>query len=92
MKLKRYLNIRSKGACRITKMRVPLYANEISILLNIDLPDKLFAKPVLEASITVPENAIKMKSISDETINNVQEMIKENIGIELNISVIPQED
>ena len=50
MKLSKWLTISSNGSAKITASKPYLDANQVSMKLNINLPDALFEKPALVAS------------------------------------------
>lgn len=91
MRLQPFLTIKKNGSVRITKSAPALGRDEITMRLNINIPDKIFLKPRLEASITVPEDSIQAAVIEPEVVDNIKETIKEHTGIELDIKVIPVE-
>lgn len=91
MKIKGYLTVNSRGAMRITKTQPALDWNEISILVGLELPDALFRKPMLQASIVLPEEVAMKDPITAEVVDNVAEAIKQNTGLEFNIKVIKEE-
>ena len=90
MKIEKWLTISSLGSARITAKKPDLKWNEISMKLDISLPDSLFQKPYLEASITIPEEAAVPSLITSEVVENVKEAINMSTELELNVSVIPK--
>lgn len=87
MKTHFYLTVNSKGSVKTTKGKPSLNWDEVAISLRLELPDALFKKPALSASIQVSENDVQPKIISPEVIQNIQESILEHSGIELKLSV-----
>lgn len=92
MRLKNWLTVNSRGSARVTKSRPYLESNEISILLDVSLPDELFSKPRLEAKIDVPKEAIGQSVITTEVVDNVQEAIKSATGLDMVVRVIAPEE
>ena len=92
MKLSRYLVVKrspqGKAGARLTTNPPALDSNEITVKLDLDIPDKLFAKPQLQANITIDKEAITAPTINAEVIDNIQEVISQNLGVDLNISLI----
>lgn len=82
-----YLVVNSRGGCRITKTQPALQWDEISIRLELALPDELFTKPSLTASISVKDEAINSPAIEAVVIDNIEKSIKEHTGIEVKLSV-----
>ncbi len=92
MKVQVYLIISSSGSVRTAKHAPKLQSNEISLWVNISLPVELFRKPQLQATITVPDDAALPSIIDAGIIDNIQEIVKQNSGIELKISVTDERD
>lgn len=87
------MTINSRGAARLTKGRPSLYADEISMQLNMELPDALFRKPRLEASIKIPEEAVQTEVINSDVTDNISEAIKSSTGLDVVIRIVnPEED
>ena len=91
MKTPFYLVINNKGSVRTTKTQPGLNWNEISIKMNLELPDSLFKKPLLCANIKVDEEDVRPEVISPEVINNIQESIREHSGIEVRLEIVSEE-
>ena len=92
MRVQKWLTINSRGSTRLTQSKPSIFANEISILLDINLPKALFEKPRLEASITIPEEAAGPDLITTEVIENVSEAIEKSTGLTFAINVIKSEE
>lgn len=92
MILHRYLVVGKKRHSKPTvsvKVSPPaLQAHEIAIRVNLNIPDQLFEKPQLEASITVPEGAIAAPVIDAEMVDNIEEVVSQTLGVSLSISVV----
>lgn len=58
MKIRGYLTIGSRGSLRITKNTPSLYQDEISVKLDINVPDAIFKRPLPTLSIDLPENVV----------------------------------
>ncbi len=91
MKVQKWLTINSRGSARLTQTKPHLDWNEISIALEVNLPDALFDKPRLEARIDIPEEAATPNLIDAHVVENVQEAIKQATGLEFSINVIRTE-
>jgi len=92
MKVKKWLTINSRGSARLTQSKPSSYADEISILLEINLPDELFRKPRLEAKIDIPKEAAGPDVLSSEVVENVKEAIEKSTGLTFSINVIKNEE
>ena len=91
MIITKWLTINSNKSVRITHNQPSLAANEISVKLQIKIPDALFKKPRLEAKIEIPEEAVGPDMIDSHVVENVQEAIKSVTGLEFHIDVIKEE-
>jgi len=92
MKIKRYLVVGKQPNkapnARLTVSSPSLDSHEVAVLINLDIPDELFTKPQLQASITVPVDSVTAPTIDAEVIDNIQETVSKAIGVDLSISVI----
>ncbi len=91
MKVQKWLTVNSKGACRITASRPGLGWDEISIALELNLPNALFERPRLKAKITIPDEAVRTEIIDSVITDNVQEAIEKATGLTFSIDVIQPE-
>lgn len=92
MKIQKWLTVSEAGKTRVTAGKPGLDWDEVSILLNIELPDALFDKPKLQADITIPEEAARPTEITATVIENVADAIRTSTGLEFHISVIKDEE
>ncbi len=84
MKVNFWLIIKQNGSVRTTKGRPDLKWDEVAIKIDIELPNDLFKRPTLSASINIDHHP-KLE-IEAETINNVEEVLKrEGINVKLKI-------
>lgn len=75
---------------RVTKNAPDLKSNEVAVKLAIEVPKSLFLKPSLKASIVVPEDRVSQTVITPEITDNIHDVVKQNTGIDLNISILNQ--
>ena len=92
MKISFYLIVNHKGTTRTTKTQPGLDYNEISIKLEISLPDTLFKKPQLTANIVIPEDKVRPFEISAETTNNIQAAIQQHTGIPVVLTLLEEKE
>lgn len=90
MKTEFYLVVSKSGSTKTTKGRPNLDWNEISIKLNLTLPDSLFAKPILTAEIAIPQDKVQPQQISVEMQNNIQESIKQHTGLPVRLTLVSE--
>ncbi|MFP3979126.1 hypothetical protein [Marinobacter sp. KMM 10035] len=79
-------NTRVAGAIRLTKTRPSTDKDEIAVALDLDIPDSLFIKPVLQANISVPEGAPHGGAITAEVADNIAEVIRQQTGFSVRVS------
>jgi len=91
MKINKWLTINSNGSARLTSGKPDLVWNEISIYLDLNVPDALFKKPRLEATINIPEEAAGPDKLTSEVVENVKEAIETATGLTFSINVIREE-
>lgn len=77
---------REVGSLRLTKKRPATAPDEIAINLNLDIPDALFIKPTLHASIAVPDNFGLAPEITAEVADNIAEVLRQQTGLRVHIS------
>jgi hypothetical protein len=70
---------------RTAKKKPHCASDEVAIALHLVLPDALFKKPSLQASIVVPDDQVPTV-ITTELSENIAAALKEQFGITLNIS------
>ena len=92
MKIEKWLTVNSRGASRITHGKPTTRHDEISILLNINVPDELFQRPRLEAKINIPREAAGPDVLTSEVIENVQEAIEQSTGLDFSINIVKYEE
>ncbi len=91
MKVKKWLTIDSRGLARLTAGKPSMACDEVSILLEINLPEELFRKPRLEAKIDIPKEAAGPDTINSKVVENVKEAIETATGLTFAINVIKEE-
>lgn len=95
MKIQTWLAIKKNGwrtSVRTTKTKPKLDFNEISLKLELDLPDALFTTPALEASIVIPASSVQNPIISAEVTDNIVEAIQTATGVQVKLIVQKAEE
>jgi hypothetical protein len=92
MKVQKWLTISRSGTAKISVNRPYMAVDEIAILLSLDIPDMLFAKPKLVAEIKVPDTAVTPEQVTTEVTDNIEEAIKSVTGLEMRVSVVDPEE
>ncbi|GAB3927780.1 hypothetical protein [Larkinella terrae] len=87
MKTSFYLIVNSNGTVRTVKNRPGLDFNEVSVQVSLQLPDALFRKPQLQATITVPDESVQPIVIEPDVQNNIKDAIEQATGLEIKLTV-----
>ena len=87
-----YLKVSSTGVVGAYKNPPSLGWNEISMFVRLDIPDRIFDKPTLQANITIPEEAVIKTPIEASVVDNVAEAIEQATGLKFNITVEKKEE
>lgn len=85
-----YLTICPSGIRSVTKSRPNLRHNELCCRVVVDVPDILFQRPQLEATLTVKD--IPKKEIDVDIILNTKELIEQQTGAKIDFKVIHAEE
>lgn len=83
MKTNFYLVVNSNGSVKAVKNQPDLKWNEVSVYVGLQLPDQLFRKPQLQATISVDESQVAPTEIDVDTQNNVKEAIESVTGMQV---------
>jgi hypothetical protein len=98
MRITKYLVINSKGKTRLLERTKSNYRgnllkpNEIAIKINVEVPDKLFQRPQLEASVVISPEIKFPDIIKADTLVNAENAIKQVTGLDLKINVVVPND
>lgn len=87
MKIQFYLTVSQNGSIKVSKGKPGLDYDQVSILCNLQLPNSLFVKPQINASIIVNEDDVKPFEFDAETQNNVKEAIEVATGINVKLTI-----
>ena len=90
MKENAYLVIGRNGIRGVRKTRPGLNWDEIACKISVDIPDELFRRPLLEATITVKD--IPNTTLNPEVIINTKELIEQQTGAKINFKVIQKDE
>lgn len=89
MKTSFYLVVNAFGATRTTKTAPAVGPSEVAIFCNMELPNQLFQRPSITATIVVPEDKAQRYTIDAETQNNVLDAIQRTTGLHVKLTVEP---
>lgn len=82
--------LRNKPTTRLTANPPQLKSHEVAIQFTLDVPEALFEKPLLKAKISISKDAVSSPVIEAETVDNIEEIISQNLGIDLNLFIVDQ--
>lgn len=69
--------------------KVPaLEAGEIAIKLNIKVPEAMFKRPQIQATVTIPENAVTPPVLEANVLDNVREVLTQQTGMDVTVRVV----
>lgn len=74
--------------CKTIKGTMP--ANAIALKLNIHVPDSIFKKPQLQATIKIKEEDITKPDITAQVLDNIKEVFQQNFGADLTVHIVEQ--
>lgn len=63
-------------------------SNAVALKLNINIPDSIFKRPQLQASIKINEEDINKPIINAAVIDNITEVFKQQLGVDVTIQHI----
>jgi hypothetical protein len=63
-------------------------ANALALRLELNLPDALFVRPQLQASITVDSDKVSAPVINAEVVDNIQRALSAQLGVDIKLSVV----
>ena len=90
MKENAYLIIGRRGIRGVRKTKPSLEWDEIACKITLDVPDELFKRPHIEATLkieNVPNNVY-----NPEVVINTKELIEQQTGCKVDFKIIPYEE
>ncbi|HJW40756.1 MAG TPA: hypothetical protein VJ476_05920 [Rhizomicrobium sp.] len=61
---------------------------EVAITVNVAVPNALFKRPQIQASISIPENAVTASVLDATVLDNVREVLEQQTGFDVKVSLI----
>lgn len=92
MKITCWLAVTENGGVKSRKNKPDVRANEIPIRLDLDIPDELFQRPVLQANVKVPKESYMQQPITAEVADNIEDIIRQKTGLEFSVTVNHREE
>lgn len=87
MKLKLNLFIKGSGEVRITKKDTGIYQDEIYLKLELNVPDALFKRPIINAAVDLMAADIEQFIIDPKIHTDIQNAIEGIVGADVNLTV-----
>ena len=88
MKKESYLIINRNGIVGHRKTKPQLNWNEIAVKIKLDIPDEIFIRPHLEATIKVDKDKITTEQIYPDIIINTKSLIEQQTGAKIDFRII----
>lgn len=83
-----YLVLNKRGVKKVSRKRPSLNWDEISISMQISLPNSLFEKPQLHAMVKVNDNQVTPTNINVEMKDNIEAAIQQHTGIPIKLTIV----
>ncbi len=87
MKLKLNLFIKASGDVRITKRDSGIYQDEIYLKLELNVPDALFKRPIINAAVDLMSADIEQFIIDPSIKTDIQNAIEGIIGADVSLTI-----
>jgi hypothetical protein len=76
---------------RLTRKKPALNPGEVAIRVDLAVPEALFVRPELKATITVPADQVNKPIINAAVLENIREVMQQQLGVDLRIAVVEAE-
>lgn len=78
----------SSLSARLSLTSPSLRPGEVAIKTFVKLPNALFEKPSLQATITVPDASVFKKDMDAQVLSNIEEIIAQQTGATIELRVV----
>jgi hypothetical protein len=84
-----WLRVNDRGKVAISKGPPKKdLSREIAFKLNLQIPDGLFKKPHLEATMAIPETAVQKDVLNAQVTESIAQAIKSSTGLEMVVKIV----
>ncbi len=90
MKAASWLIINKNGIKGVRKTKPFLEWNEIAVKVNLEIPNELFDRPTIEATLQVKD--VPNNAYNPDIVINTAELIEQQTGAKINFTVVPPEE
>lgn len=63
-------------------------SNAVAIKVNLNLPDSIFKKPQLQATIKIDESDVSKPVIDAKVLDNIKAEMSKYLGIDMSINIV----
>lgn len=85
-----YLIIGKNGVRGVRKTKPSLGWDEIACKINLNVPDELFKRPHIEATLKIED--IPNNAYNPDIVINTKELIEQQTGVKVNFKIIPYDE
>lgn len=78
-------SVMHKTSARLTKGKPKLGTKEVAVKVNVVLPAALFKKPILEAQIIIPPDAVEVPVIEADVFDEISDELKGRTGCDVRV-------
>lgn len=90
MKTNNWLVIGKNGIRKTCKKKPSLDWDEIAVCLQLEIPDELFRRPIIDAKLEVKD--IPNNAYNPEVVINTADLIEQQTGAKIQFSVVAPTD
>ena len=84
-----YLTVSRGGSIRLTKSKPNLKFNEISMKMELSVPDRIFERPTIKGEIRISDDAVAPAELRPEVILQTKELIEQATGFKVELIAVP---
>lgn len=90
MKTISWLIVNKNGIKGVRRTKPALDYNEIAVKISLDIPNELFVRPTIEATLKIDD--IPNNAYNPEIILNTADLIEQQTGAKIEFRVIPNNE
>lgn len=83
---------RKLSGLRVTRKKPSTGPEEIAVKVTMSIPDALFERPEVEASIVVPASGERSTVVTAEVCDNIETIIRQQTGLSVSVRAVDQDD
>ena len=86
----RYLRVDERGGCEMSARPPALRVGQLAVELNLTIPARLFAKPLIRAQVTIPDDTAMPDRLTADVVQFVERALADATGVEMQIDIRPR--